>query len=627
MNHVLTVAARDLRERAFVFLTAVVLTVMPFLVALVHGVDRRAVILIGGFIASVNLTIGVALAIGATMIGRDLSDRRLSFYFAKPIPASAIWFGKLLAAIVTVAVVFAIGFVPTYLAAGSAWQSVFSGPVGSLATAVIVGAFSLVLVAHGVSTIVRSRSPLIALDLVLFTVAVVALWLIEITLLAVFAFGVATTIVKIALLAVPTAIAFGGAWQLSRGRTDIRRSHRELSQFFWVAMAVVIAGLGAYDVWVLSAGPTDLRNKYAASSPRGDWFFLNGNAKNRGDYAPTFLVNAANGRSIRTRASRWGGIQFTRRGDAAILLSTRVKGIGIDSLADVAVLPLDGSGRRIDVATTVPLVDPVLVVSDDLRRLATFNAHTVSVHDISSNALLGSARVPYGDSARMFFVDPNTVRVYVTGLGWKNRAPYELRIYEFSVASRQLRETGRLGPATQWRLLQVSSDGSTMIATRQEDRNLLIADGRTGAIRGTIETSSRSNTPALLPDGRIAFVDAAKDVVIRIFDSNGAPLRDIPIDAAAGRAFVSGGVAGLLPGGKLLVSIRHAIAGPTSDLFVIDAQNGAIVRAERNAGLRTQLWSPDPRIADVQPAELVIADRAGTLWRWNVVTGAKAKIL
>ncbi|MCG8457997.1 MAG: hypothetical protein MI919_17105, partial [Holophagales bacterium] len=61
---------------------------------------------------------GFALALGSSLLVRDLAERRLGFYLARPVPAGALWLGKLAAAVVLLATALAGIALPGWLASG-----------------------------------------------------------------------------------------------------------------------------------------------------------------------------------------------------------------------------------------------------------------------------------------------------------------------------------------------------------------------------------------------------------------------------------------------------------------------------------------------------------------------------
>ena len=107
------------------------------------------------------------------------------------------------------------------------------------------------------------------------------------------------------LAAVLLALAVAGALQVIRGRTDLRRAHRVLSQGLWgmlLTAALLFAGLTA---WVLAAGPGDLLGFFGATAapagPDGALDRVRGPAARRPGYNPSFLYDLDSGRTVHAR--------------------------------------------------------------------------------------------------------------------------------------------------------------------------------------------------------------------------------------------------------------------------------------------------------------------------------------
>jgi len=244
MTHALAIARRDLAERTSVFIAAAVLAVLPFVLTVVPGMSSfnyMDVITTAGGLLSVGFTLGLALVIGVTMIGRDLSEKRMSFYFSKPISAPSIWFGKLLAAVISLALCFAVLFVPSYLAGSTSWHRSWNVELGAGFTVVGVVALTLLLLGHVFGTMFRSKSALVALDVTLMVLAGMAIAAIIRPLLEGFAGDLTTRVAFVLGGALLLILVLCGAWQLEKGRADRRQNHIALSSFIWIATSIVLA--------------------------------------------------------------------------------------------------------------------------------------------------------------------------------------------------------------------------------------------------------------------------------------------------------------------------------------------------------------------------------------------------
>src|SRR5438105_3374251 len=101
MRTLVRVAAREIEERRTALVAAAAAGILPFLIPLLPWVHSDAATARGvtAFATTLNIGLGFALALGGTVLVRDLADGRISFFFSRPIPAFAIWGGKLLAAV------------------------------------------------------------------------------------------------------------------------------------------------------------------------------------------------------------------------------------------------------------------------------------------------------------------------------------------------------------------------------------------------------------------------------------------------------------------------------------------------------------------------------------------------
>ena len=628
MTGTLTIAARELRERSFVFITAAVAAVVPFLAAMLPRTRSESpltVILVMGSVLAVGFTIALSIVLGGSIVARELVDKRMSFYFSKPVSAPAIWFGKVLGAIATLTLCFAISSGPALLVANREWRSTIQQPAGRVVLALVFAAITVLLISHAVNTAVRSRSPWIIVDIAALAVASSAVWLLSRPFINNGARGLLNTLLQVIIVSVPVVILAAGVWHLSRGRTDLLRNHRELSKFFWSAMAVVIMIAAGYVTWVFSAGPRDITVDEVTSNASGTWVGVSGHAAHRGDYRPTFLVDVKSGRSVRMSGPRFDSrAEFTRTGDAVLAVrpSAAVPGRG-----EVHLIPLNGTSADVDTGLVVSLWSPI-VVSDDLRRIAAYENATLTAYDVSSKTMLAAVRVPAA-MVQMFFVSDDVLRVYASsGRSSNGPQPQTLRIYEFNVKTRQLVQTGSVESVAVTMIARVNSNGTTLIVNQYggaEGRKMRLLDARTGVERAALPGLAPWSV-APLSDGGAAFVASTHDgSSVRIVGASGAIVADVPLPSKG-----IGGVIELVPGHKYVAAV---IRGPQEklgserDLYVVDAQRGVIERTEHNYQLVGRYRLDDPRTVPVTTGECIIVDAQNTLWRWNALTGAKVRVL
>lgn len=603
MNKTLAIAARELSGRRSIFLTAAALAVIPYAVLLMPEVQRygrsSAVAMTGAFVAICYVS-GLALLLGATFVGRELMEKRMSFFFGKPVSERALWFGKLAGGLATLAVATAIITVPVLLGSGDEMPRLVRG-LGYFGLA----ALTLFLVSHAVATMLRSRSALILVDVVACAAAAALTYL----MLHVLMNGLAVKLVDFLLWSLTIGslviLMAAGAWQLSRGRSDLRANHRELSRFLWSATGVMIAIAGAAVLWVVSISPDDLENRvFTDQLPHSDWVITTGMARYRGDYQAAFFKNVATGEYQRIPASEmwWGGF-FTRDGrHGGRVRKTRE--------LELLTMTPEGVERTLTRVTVPPLAE--LIPSDDMKRVAVLTPSRVTVEEVDSGRTLAAARLPRGE-IRAFFVTPGLLRLYVSEDG-------HAEIYELDVTAKKLAKTGAVSTAGRlW--FTASPDGSRLLArsaTRQGDE-LLVLDGRTGARIGSLGVREKGTFGRILSDGRIATLAPRAAKTLSIHGPDLVLQREVPL---TGMRLIW--LYRELEGGRILLAgggdrRNETQQRPDSFVRVIDAASGATVRNERELHpvqpdfIRN---ATDPR-GDVAPAgaPLIVRDTEGRMKR------------
>src|SRR3954451_4574934 len=299
MRNELVIAAREFEEKRFVAYAAVAFAILPFILAAIPGISGKSpadVLTISALIFGTTVAIAVGVISGASFIGRDLSDGRMSFYFSRPVGALSIWFGKLTAGILMIIGTFGLIIVPARLAAGDRWTRLVSASTTYPVVYILAIAIALFLIAHVISTFARSRSPLIAFDFAAAVICGVAIRFLLLPLIAAQASAIISKLSIALAVAAVLAIVGGGAWQLERGRTDRRRNHLALSQFLWGTMAVALLIGAAYVAWIVSVKPSELTEDVRATrSASSSFAVISGKSKGRSDYRATFLLNTEDG--------------------------------------------------------------------------------------------------------------------------------------------------------------------------------------------------------------------------------------------------------------------------------------------------------------------------------------------
>lgn len=595
----LAIAGRELRDRSRLFLICAALAVLPFIAGMLPGAraDRAGVIATASSYLALALALGTAIGSGVSTVMRELVERRLSFYFSKPVPAAAIWFGKAAAAIAASFVCFAIISLPAALFVPG-WPGPGMWMLGAPELLVITAAGVIVLfvVSHVLASVVRSRSVLIGADFALAAVAGVVLYLMAETLMRGAAVRLMVTAGAAIAVAVLLVFAIAPVWQLERGRTDARRGHAALSRVLWPAVFAILAITAAYVLWVRAVEPEDIEEvHHFQQAPRGETLFVSGSMRGRGDYHAAFTLGAG-GDWRRVAISPFSDAAFSRDGSVLAWFE-----------------PTDFFGRgEVELHTTRGTAGirtsrfAELALSDDGSRVALATGRNVAVYDTATGRLLASA-AGFDGSMRhaVFFAGNDVVRVIEASHGAR---PAPLRVFELNVAARKLVKTGEI-TVPFGMLIAASHDGSRILLRRARR----VVDGRTLATIAELPPEETAWS-AVLGDGRVAeIVREGRTARLRI---SGGPEVVLPVPQAI--------VTGELADGKLLVRgtkrITQALTGAQRVMFVVDPATGAIVQTAD--GLRSvgPNWN-DPRLTRYDAARIAALDAKGELVWWDPRTG------
>jgi hypothetical protein len=487
VNAIIAITRREIADKKFVLIAAVAFGFLPFLLQALPGshVGRLGVVTMSTIFAA-GFAGGLAMILGATFIGGDISNGRMSFYFSRPIAAPAIWFGKLTAAVVILLATFFIIFAPGLLFSSNgsvAWSQAFPTELGATVATALACCLALLLLAHVVGTFVRSRSAWIAIDFAIAVILGVASFAMLRPLFLGQATELFTWLLGALLIGITVSIIGAGAFQLARGRTDRVRSHLALSQSLWSALLVVVALAGAFVWWVMSATPGDITKRgLAEQSPSGNLMILSGLVRGRADYHAVFLMDPVSGAFERIRPANFYSAEFVAGGTKLVEVE---RASVADGVADVYLRDAVPNGPRFDPHITVTARgDWRIAVSDDARQMAVADQGNLTVYDISSRRALGSVQIDpaLGRMDSMYFAARDVVRMDFVLDQEKIPQTHDrtISIVEFDTAQRKLTRTGGVQTTGRFVRLGVSPDGSRMVL--RTDHSLSIHDARTGAL-------------------------------------------------------------------------------------------------------------------------------------------------
>lgn len=306
LNIILALAQRQLLENRPIFALALICGLATLAFPFVIGTSAKAAdqreflenIRAGAQVLGMVVSYGVAFYLGISLFGRELSEKRLGFFFSRPISTNALWVGKLLGAWLLIAGSLLLVWLPAILMDANPFllREKMSWPV----VLSVVGAFPfLFCLGLTVSIAFRSRSWWLTVDLVslmgvVLLVGLGADRLVQAgTVLPLILGGLFFSAVAMTGMLVASRISLG------QGRTSLQSVHRVMSLCLW---SIVFLGVGLFDGytrWVINVTPDDftqLRNVHPVSN---GWFLIDGQVRYRPDYFPTLLHNPLTGQFVR----------------------------------------------------------------------------------------------------------------------------------------------------------------------------------------------------------------------------------------------------------------------------------------------------------------------------------------
>lgn len=513
MRGFLAVLQREIVERRLLAAAALGLALFPLALPLLPGArgnpsDLR---IASAVVLALLLSGALALILGGSIIARDVAERRIGFYFARPLSGSALWAGKLVAAFVLALGTGTVVLLPTALVEGAldfrGWSDRNLVSAGTALSFWVVSLLLLLLLAHGVMTVVRSRSPWLFLDVAALCAVGLLVW----DSLQRFALigsvetypWVPAGLVAAAVLGLLT----GSAVQVCGGRTDPRRGHRLFSLTLWACLGAAALLSQGYVQWLGSAEPGDLDGlEPLGASPSGSWIAFTGHDELRVDLSFAFLFDVGSGRFVRLndpKAHRFlatNAPTFSADGRWAVWLEPERRGGPFDLLRLDLRDPKAGPAAT---AVSMSRYPSALALSADGVRIATVTGRDLVIQSLPEGSLLASVRLPWrlGWGDHLQFAGPGRVRLYRMDQEVEGQ---RIAILEMAVPGGRLSEVGEIAnPGLS--VASVSPDGERLLL--ETGRRVRFFDGRTGDL---IAEDDGGNEAFSLRDGRIAVVRLGK---------------------------------------------------------------------------------------------------------------------
>jgi len=644
MKGTLAVAAREVAERKLALLGALLAGLLPLAAPLLPGLggaQARDARFVTALFLSVTIAFAFPLVFGATTLVSDVTQKRIAFYFSRPLPAISIWTGKLLAALVISVSGACLAAIPTLLLDGKRAFTAFdtSGPAAAyfLLTTVL-----LLVGAHTVSSMARLRSVWVGLDFFLAALFAAA---IALSLRSLFLAGFwdlyemkhsPEWLVWWLTAPLIAALLAASYVQVADGRTDARRSHGALSVTLWSLMTLLALPLTGLAWWVNAAAPKDIDAVYSIqAAPHGTWVSVSGRLRARGSAKAAFLYDTGSGRFIKCPFSWDGNVAFSGDGARAVW-PEETSGFFERKTTEVFRI------AALDVTVPAAIVSDfgtsiwAIAVSPSGERLAVFDGNIFAAYEVSEPShprQLLALRVEK-TFRRVAFVGEDTVRLFPRPYSTPNRrdiAPRELEIEEISMLSKKSLVTGHIERDTLADLrVRISADGRHLVETR--DKLLTLHDGRTGALLATLSKDLKAPKMRFLSGGRMVVAGiAGASARLLFFEGEKAPARAIELGPAA--SVILG--AEIAPG-RVAVALNSFRSNDERaqrawKLAFVDVATGAVspgpdglTPADRFSWWQSAVLPPAEAGTE---ASTLFLDASGALVRLDPATGAQTVLL
>jgi len=618
---------REVAIHRMVFPAAAIASLIPFAVPPLRGLARVAASearVATAFLISAAFVYGLIAYLGATTLPRAIAERRIGFDFARPVSAQAIWAAAFASALALGIGGGLIAWLPTALAERAPfwpdalqdfWQLGLPWPAAAGAAAILLfGA------AQALSIGARSRSPVLLADLAagVLAAACAALAIVRVGFTPV---PSTTKIVSDAIIAIAAAAALAaGPIALARGRTDIRTTHRTLSIATWGIGFLGLLAVHAWISWLYLGGPKDLTQVVSAKpAPTGSWTLVGGTA--RGIYT-TFLYDAASRRSV--RLPRWAStVSFSASGGEAAWVEGTFEGP-----AKVWCIRLDGARPEPKVCATSPALVRMATLDPSGRRLAITREDALTILATDTGGIVASARLsprpgPTEDwSPDSGFFVGDVFRLYRREN--VHQGVSRMQVFDLDLRSRRLEETGSIDDLHGFPILSADREGERVAVVEMETRRARLVEGRSGKTIAWLAAEGASRRQlAFLADGRLAMLERAGSLVLRVFSRNGEPIRTIALpDAEQVR------VGGEFLPGRVVVGVGFLT---DQDIYAVDADSGTTRLVARHLVPAAGSWRlfdpPNQSLAPGAPGTRLFLAADETLVELDPSTGTRSRLL
>jgi hypothetical protein len=580
----LAVARLEMFERRFVLVAGAAIALVPWLLPLVPGLTRQPesdLRTISSFLIGFAFALCLGLLLGTQLFTPDVASRRLGFHLARPISAVSLFAGRLAGTWLVLSLASFAVLIPVVISAGR------SPGFRSELPFVLFLPLSLLslLVGNAWGVALRSRSPWLAIDAVLFPTLALVVWTASRRLSAAGAETLLDVLFTGLVVAALLALFAAGLAQIALGRVDLLRAHGALSLTLWAVLLPVAGAYEAASRWALSPDPEDLRTlDVQAVASAGPWVAVSGVAARRLGMRTGFLLDTDSGRFH--RIGRGFNVAFSADGLSAIYQPGAVS--RQSTREELVVVRLGGErpvARPSGIAAS-SATSPLLALSPDGSRAAVLDRGTLSVYELGAKRLVAAAKVSAdSERHRLVFRTPDHVLLTphrFTRRGSDGSGTASLPLYDLDLATKSFVKTADVA-ATPPASFQRSLDAMRMLVSERTPRRVSLVDVQGGAAR-SVCVFEGFFSGVLLDAGRIALFRWGHDgssLTLASSDCTSRP--EIPLPPAR---YLT--VPGQPEQGTLAVAaLSGAVGRAETFVLLVDLSSGAVRRLE---GLSPVVW-------------------------------------
>jgi hypothetical protein len=580
------VATREFASRKMVLWTGVAIALLALAAPLFpwdrghNPADVRALVTV---FFGVALAAGSALLVGASLVGTDLSERRIAFYFSRPISPAALWWGKVAGGFAVVLLSASVSMLPNLLPGKSPLLTAWGTEFAANAAKIVLVLFFLFVLAAALSVAFRSHSVWLAVDAAILVVTGALLWFTFRRLAFFGAGGSAVAGLWIVAGALFAGLLAGGWVLLASGRTELVRAHRALSFTVWSVVLSAVFGFAGWALWAVSYGPGDMQSASVRAPSGGQVAVLQGHVRGRGeDFSAGGLLQPASGRFFRLPSESSWSVACSRDGRVAVW--NEAEGSLRDGTTTVVSLDLTRTSAR-PVATRIVFprtVSPQLALSPDGRLLAaTAGSADIAVYEVATGRITASVRLEPAGGRRLFFETPTHLVILSQSRDHKGPST----IQAFDIVERHLGPPVTVAARfAEGGFLRFSPEGDRILCRQKAGGGLFLLDRRTGSLLATLAPE----TPTGNPSARARFLSDGRIVAARL--SPGGDLLDVHSkDGSIERTIALGARYGTMLGGEIA---EGKIALSLQRTEGSDWRQRRIVLVDISAGTITELTEP-----------------------------------